>query len=43
MFAVPRYIEANYDIARDGEHFVVIRGVRKGTSEMVLREGVLTD
>jgi Tol biopolymer transport system component len=35
-------VDVNYDVAPDGKRFVVVRGTRMGTSEVVLVEGELT-
>jgi Tol biopolymer transport system component len=36
-----RLVEGFYDVAPDGERFVVVKGVREGTNELVLTEGLL--
>jgi dipeptidyl aminopeptidase/acylaminoacyl peptidase len=34
-------VERNYDVAPDGRRFVVVRGLGKGTSDMVLADGAI--
>jgi len=38
---LPTRIESFYDVAPDGQRFVVVRGVGMGTSDVVLAEGLL--
>ncbi len=38
----PAVMERHYDVAPDGRRFLVVRGVGKGTSDIVLAEGALT-
>nr|MBA3296338.1 PD40 domain-containing protein [Acidobacteriota bacterium] len=38
----PRYLEAFYDVARDGRSFVVVKGHGAGTSDVVVADGLLT-
>lgn len=39
--SLSRYVERFYDIAPDGESFVVVRGVRQGINEILLATGNL--
>jgi Tol biopolymer transport system component/tRNA A-37 threonylcarbamoyl transferase component Bud32 len=39
--SLPTTMERHYDVAPDGRRFVVVRGVGKGTSDVVLAEGAL--
>jgi dipeptidyl aminopeptidase/acylaminoacyl peptidase len=39
--SLPTVMERHYDVAPDGRRFVVVRGVGKGTSDIVLAEGAL--
>ena len=40
-FSLARYLGLYYDVAPDGERFIVVKGVRMGRSDLVLAEGVL--
>jgi hypothetical protein len=39
--SLPAVMERHYDVAPDGRRFVVVRGVGRGTSDIVLAEGAL--
>jgi hypothetical protein len=39
--SLPAVMERHYDVAPDGRRFVVVRGVGKGTSDIVLADGAL--
>ena len=39
--SVPRHIERMYAVAPDGNRFVVVKGTRMGTTDLVLAEGAL--
>ena len=39
--SLPNKVESFYDVAPDGQRFVVVRGVRTGTSEIVVADGLL--
>ena len=40
--ALEAAMESSYDIGPDGDRFVIVKGIGKGTSELVLTEGLLS-